>query len=255
MTAREFAVANLRDSDGLGVQGYTVRRTLEVEKPLAAVMFPYKKKTFIDDAIRDRKWVPDAKYDVIPSMKDKNTRSGMCKDMRHTIATDAQRFAKKTKGPDQGTYKPDFKLTEPRKLGCFKFKGSLDDTSFLAEPIFKGATQGKTYSPNFSLIEPRIKGRKLSKPINMKLDTTPQFLREKSATEKISPTSYNALDSFRRTQTDRLRFFMSKNNPKGEGELMAHRKKWVPGPGHYKLEDVSKGYKIISSSPTRSRRH
>jgi len=139
MTAREFAVANLRDSDSLGVAGYSVRRTLEVEKPLSAVMFPYKKRTFIDDAIRDRNWVPDpTKYDVIPSMKDKNTRSGMCKDIRHTIASDVQRLAKKIKTPDQGTYKPDFKLVEPKKIGCFNFKGSLDDTSFLAEPMFKG---------------------------------------------------------------------------------------------------------------------
>ena len=141
MTAREFAVANLRDSDGLGVQGYTVRRTLEVEKARAAVMFPYKKHTFVDDAIKDKKWVPDAKYDVIPSMKDKNTRSGMCKDKRHTIASDIERWAKKIKMPDQGAYKPSFSLTEKRKLGCFKFKGSLDDTSFLAEPMFKASQQ------------------------------------------------------------------------------------------------------------------
>ena len=199
MTAREFAVANLRDSDGLGVEGYTVRRTLEVETPRIAVMFPYKKQTFVDEAVKQKRWVPDAKYNVIPNMADKNTRSAMCKDKRHTIATDIEKIAAKVKKPAPGTYKPNFMLTEKRKLGAFNLKGALDDTSFLAEARFKASQQSQNYNPKFHLTEPRIQGRKYSKPINAKLDTTPQFLRTTAATDKISPTSYNALQSFKKT--------------------------------------------------------
>ena len=88
MTAREYATANLR-LDEMGVKGYTLRKTLEMDKPRASVILPYKKTTFIDEAIRDKKFVPDAHYDVIPNLKDKNTRSGLPKGKRESFFTDA----------------------------------------------------------------------------------------------------------------------------------------------------------------------
>ena len=96
-----------------------------------------KKTTFLDEAVKLKKHVPCANYDVIPNLRDKNTKSALPKDRRHTIATDAEKRARKSPMPDQGTYKPIFSLTEKRKLGAFNLKGNLQDTSFLAEPCFK----------------------------------------------------------------------------------------------------------------------
>ena len=53
MNAREFATASLRggDLEGMGVKGYTLRKTLEMDKPRASVIMPYKKHIFILDDI------------------------------------------------------------------------------------------------------------------------------------------------------------------------------------------------------------
>ena len=173
MTAREFAVSNLRGCDGLGVEGYTVRRTLEVEKARVAAMRPYKKETFVDIAIKERKWVPDAKYNVIPDLKSKNTKSEWAKDRRHSLYTDACDRKKRSPCPDPGSYMPAFTLTEKRKIGCYSLKGKLGDTSFLAEAAYKGTTSGQSYHPKFHLTESRMRGIEYKKPINAKLDSTP----------------------------------------------------------------------------------
>lgn len=42
----------------------------------------------------------------------------------------------------------------------------------------------------------------------------PSFLKKISATEAISPVTYNQLDSFNKTQTTRLQFYSSKGGVK-----------------------------------------
>ena len=179
MTAREFAMSNLKhqDLEGMGVQGYTVRKTLEVMKPRNSVIVPYKTPNFLEEAIKTKRFVPDANYEVIPNMKDKNTRSSLPKERRRTIATDAEAVARRSPQPDQGTYKPKYLLTEKRNLGAFNLKGSLWDTSFLAEPCYKGTQNPKFYDANYKLVEPKVKGRSYTKPINVKLDSIPTFMR------------------------------------------------------------------------------
>lgn len=100
MTAREYAKANLRDLDGVGIKGYSIKTAHEMDKPRTSVILPYKKTTFIDEAIRSKKHVPPSNYDVIPNLRDKNTKSAMPKSFRHTIASDCEKFAKRNPRPD-----------------------------------------------------------------------------------------------------------------------------------------------------------
>ena len=100
MTAREYALANLKEADGIGIRGYSCRKTLELNKPRVSAILPYKKTTFIDEAIRSKKHVPPSNYDVIPNLRDKNTKSAMPKSFRHTIASDCEKFAKRNPRPD-----------------------------------------------------------------------------------------------------------------------------------------------------------
>ena len=126
MNAREFATASLRggDLEGMGVKGYTLRKTLEMDKPRVSVIMPYKKPTFLDEAIKAKKHVPEANYNVIPDMRDKNVRSGLPKGRRSLISDDIMASARRSPQPDQGSYKPNFTLTEKRKIGAFNLKGS-----------------------------------------------------------------------------------------------------------------------------------
>ena len=257
MNAREFATASLKgaDLDGMGVKGYTLRKTLEMDKPRVSVIMPYKNPTFLDMAVKMKKHVPDANYNVIPDLKDKSLRSGLPKGRRSLISEEIMHSARRSPAPECGSYKPNYIRTEKRIIGAFNLKGSRQDTSFLAEPSYKGSICPNFYNTKYSVIEPRIKGRAYTKPINTKLDSVPHFLRERKATHLISPMSHNPLDSYKKTQTERIRFCSTKGSPRSIGEAVAHKKKWVPAPSHYNPKDLEKGWNAISQSPTRSKRH
>ena len=98
MNAREFATASLRgkDLDGMGVKGYSLRKTLEMDKPRVTVMMPYRKPSFLDDAIKAKKHVPEANYNVIPDMKDKNIKSGLSKGRRSLISEEIMNSARRS---------------------------------------------------------------------------------------------------------------------------------------------------------------
>ena len=100
MTAREFAKSNLRDLDGIGIKGYSIKTALMMDKPRTSVILPYKKTTFIDEAIRSKRHVPPSNYEVIPNLRDKSMKSGLPKSYRATIATDVEKFAKRNPRPD-----------------------------------------------------------------------------------------------------------------------------------------------------------
>lgn len=48
-----------------------------MDKPRISVIKAYKKPTFLDEAIKMKRFVPDANYEVISDIKDKNERSGL----------------------------------------------------------------------------------------------------------------------------------------------------------------------------------
>ena len=218
-------------------------------------MKPSKKSTFLDEVIRMKRHVPDANYEVASDMKDKDSRSGLPKGQRSLMSDEIASQARRSPQPDFGTYQPLFKLTEKRQLGAFNLKEDRHETSFIAESEFKAKHSDRFYSAKYSVVEPRIKCLQFPKPINKKLDMIPHFLRERRATHLISPVSHNPLDAFKKTQVERAKFCMSKGSPRSIGQEEAHKKKWVPSPAKYDIKDIEKGWRAISSSPTRSKRH
>lgn len=65
-TAREFIMQTMRSDGGLGVEGYTVRRTLELDKPLAYGWKPTKRPNFLDEQMKSKQknCVPSAFYNI-----------------------------------------------------------------------------------------------------------------------------------------------------------------------------------------------
>lgn len=59
------------------------------DQPLETKIHAGKKKTYIDYEIKMKSVVPDAKYDLTIDWT-QNKRSNFAKDMRHTMATDAE---------------------------------------------------------------------------------------------------------------------------------------------------------------------
>ena len=171
-----------------------------------------KKKTFVDDAIKFKRHVPAANYNVsFDWTVDKH--NNFSKDKRHTLATDIERLAKKDLKPEPHTYSPRHRLVEATVKGAFNFKGKRDDTSFLAEPVFRGHTSPKFHDKKHSLVEKRVTTKKFYKPLNEKLDAIPSFLRAKRATANISPASHNPLDSLKTAVMPNKTFYMRKGSP------------------------------------------
>lgn len=73
------------------MEGYELNRTTtKFDGPLVTKIHAGKKKTFVDDAIKFKKHVPDANYNISfdwIAAKHPNFN----KDKRHTLATDIER--------------------------------------------------------------------------------------------------------------------------------------------------------------------
>ena len=128
---------SMKKDNEFGVDGYNLATTMtNFDKPICTKLVSGQKKTFVDDAVKAKRHVPDAKYDVSLNWVAPNKRSNFCKDKRHTIATDIERVTKRETRPNQHTYSPSHKLVEPKVLASLNMKGKRDDTSFLAQPMF-----------------------------------------------------------------------------------------------------------------------
>jgi len=103
---------------------------------------------------------------------------------------------------------------EPKIKGCFESKADRTETGFLAEPLYFGQRSPRFYDKKHSLVEKRVVTKTFYKPINEKLDKIPVFLRERKATQLISPASHNPLDSLKSAVLPKPRFAMRRGSPK-----------------------------------------
>jgi hypothetical protein len=246
MTAKEFVNIIMKKDSTMGVQGYQLAKTMTAfDGPLVAKIHAGKKKTFIDDEVKAKSHVPDARYNVTLDWT-ANKRSNMCKGFRHTLATEIEHEAKKHSRPEPQTYKPEHKLVEPRLKGAFNLKGNRDDTGFLADSFYKGQTSPRFHDKKHHLVEKRVTTNKFYKPINEKLDAQPSFLRAKKATHMISPASHNPLDSLKLAVMPKKTFYMRKGSPKSHVDIEIQRTKKNPGVGHYNIKNIEKAFDKIT---------
>ena len=91
MTSRDFVVSQLQKNQDYGIEGYELNRTLtKFDGPLITKIHMGKKKTFVDDAIKFKRHVPAANYNVSYDWTvDKH--GNFNKDKRHTLASDIER--------------------------------------------------------------------------------------------------------------------------------------------------------------------
>ena len=171
MTAREYVLTTMKKNDTMGgIQGYTMTKPFtKFDKPLDVLIHAGKKKTFVDDEVKMKSFVPEAKYNVSIDWT-KNKRSNFSKDMRHTLATDIERKAKRDHKPEPTTYSPKHALVEPKVKAALNLKAKKDDSSFLADSMFKGSSSPRFYQNNHSLVEKRVTSTGFHKPINSELD-------------------------------------------------------------------------------------
>jgi len=130
-------------------------RSTELDKPLVAKIWPGKKKTFLDDAVKEKEHVPPAKYDIINNIVNVRRKSNLDKGARNTLADDIALYNKKNAFPAPVAYSPNHSLVIPNDQACLKFKAARG--SYLGEAEYKGSI-----SPNYrifdhKLVEPRVR--------------------------------------------------------------------------------------------------
>ena len=247
ITAREYVLTAMKKNETLGgVQGYNMTKpTTNFDRPLFTKIHAGTKKTFIDQEVKLKNAVPDAKYDVSYDWT-RNKKSDFSIDKRHTLATDIQRQAERDTKPEPPTYSPKHKLVERTLPGAFNFKSDRTETGFLADPICAGQKSPRFYDKKHSLVEKRVTGRKFCQPINAKLEATPSFLRARKATAFISPCSHNPLEALKSAVLPAKRFYMRRGSPKTHVDHEIARTFKNPGVGHYNIKNIEKAYDKIT---------
>lgn len=84
MSVRDFVNFGLKKDEG-GIDGYFLADTALIMKPLHSKIFAGKKRTFIDDFIKEKKGVPEAIYNIMGDMVIKGHKSNLDKDIRRTL--------------------------------------------------------------------------------------------------------------------------------------------------------------------------
>lgn len=108
-----------------GIDGYFLPLTANTayEKPILSKILPGKKKTFIDEEVAKKKFVPAAIYEISKSLIISGHKSNLDKGARKTLADDIAAYNKKNAFPAPGAHKPSHSLVHTRLSACLNFKG------------------------------------------------------------------------------------------------------------------------------------
>jgi hypothetical protein len=110
-------------------------------------------------------------------------------------------YNKKFAFPGPGAHSPSDKVIAPRVIGAPNQKGERDHTSYLCDSFYRGATSPRFYESKYGAIDPKVASPRMIKLV--KEEKQPSFMVGPVATAKISPVTYNPLDSYVKTQVKR----------------------------------------------------
>ena len=222
-----------------------MRSTIEFDKVLTRKFMPAKIPGMLDAAIMGKKHMPDTFYQVSGTLMG-TKKSGLSKSPRVLLSDEIINWNKRNLIPGPGAHKLEEKWTTKKVITCLNLKSERDDSSFLSEPIFRGRSGPNYHSPNFKLVEDKINVPKMCK-VEGKSDV-PSFMKSNFATAKISPVSYNTIESFQKTQLGKTHFSLAKGNRDYGGciQKAVSSQKGKVAPGQYDLKSIEKAYDRIT---------
>lgn len=149
-------MSSMHKQQVFGVEGYTLRGTIEFDKPRNVKMWPGKRLSLLDDTLKMRRNTTDAFYNVEGNLAAKSKKSPLAKSPRSLISDDIIKWNKRNIVPGPGAHKIIEKYSKKRILGAFNFTSKREDTCFLGDAMVKGHESPKYYSKNFELTEDKI---------------------------------------------------------------------------------------------------
>ena len=144
--------------------------------------------------------MPDTFYKVEGNLASENKKGNLSKSPRTLLSDEIARWNKLNLIPGPGAHTLNEKHTRPRILGAFNLKGERDDTSYIGEAQYFGANSPKFHNAKFDLTEEKVRAPKIIQPKTTKNSQLPSYMNGTIfATAKISPNTYEPLQSFKKT--------------------------------------------------------
>lgn len=128
-------------------------------------------------------------------MLSRSQRSAQNKDKRRTLFDDVKTHERINPCPAPNAFMPDLKPVLKKDLACLNLKAQR--RSFLDEAQYMGTSSPSHYTMDYSQTDAKLKVPVYSKKIKSDYDVACFMKKPDNATKKISPTTYNAADSFR----------------------------------------------------------
>jgi len=152
------------------------------------------KTTYLDEAVKAKKWMPAAHYKVAGDLVNKKKQL-IYQNERKTIAADIERQSKRDNYPAANKYDAKYETVHRKNSSCLNFKG--ERVSFVNDAEHK-ATTGPDYHKNinFEMTRKRAPSAKYHPISETEKKKGPAFLRGETAAKLISPVTYNQLESF-----------------------------------------------------------
>ena len=123
LTVKDYVQTVNGSSAEFGIQGYYLQKTNAFDKTLNSRIWPGKKETYIDEAIKAKRGIPAANYNVMGDMIIKGHKSNLDKGERKTLPVEIALQAKKNNFPAPHHYNPNHKHTEKVSGSCLEYKG------------------------------------------------------------------------------------------------------------------------------------
>lgn len=153
---------------------------------------------FLEQAVKLKAHVPPPNtYNISKNFILKNNCM-VTKSPRTLQSEEIAKHAKKYKTPEAATYHLKHNITESKITGCFNFQSPR--TGYLEEAALIGKEQAPFTNKKYHVIDPKFKHVNIYKPLPLK----------KPEKQSLSPTSYDHLDSFKKSQDPKPRFYISK---------------------------------------------
>lgn len=130
----------------------------------------------------------------------------MNKGKRRLMTDDIATFQRLNPFPAPNAFTPRMGFVHKAENACVVSKS--ERTSLYEESVWKGQQTPAFHTKNYKQIETRIKAPSYKKRIKPDSDVACFLKVADPATKLISPATYNALDSFKSTQTKNLKFVL-----------------------------------------------
>ncbi|CDW81465.1 UNKNOWN [Stylonychia lemnae] len=227
--------------DKWGIDGYMIRKFDPfLDKTQCVKIKDSKIKSFIDDAVKQRDFMPSPQsYDVRSSLIDnKNHSFGV--GQRITIPVLIEQREKKELKPGPGAYNA--KQQQRRILGAFNLRDQKT-TGFIEEAMYRSSQSPTSYECNYDIVQEKSPKVKMLPP-----KYTAKDISKIEKNDLPSPTTYNPNESFNQTQTRQSIVKIHKGTILKFIDNYAKSRKFVPGAGTYNPDSC---YNLITKGASK----